>query len=94
MIDNIYFISMTTENALSVLQRIASIFSRHRINIEQMTVCETANRGVSHFSLVLHSCDKKIYKVISQLDKVIEVIDIKIANKIAIDVTKNRLKAA
>ncbi|WP_119329271.1 acetolactate synthase small subunit [Cysteiniphilum halobium] len=84
MQQRIYFISMTTENALSVLQRISSIFSRHRINIEQMNVFETANKGVSHFSLVLHSHDEKIQKVVRQLAKVIEVIDIQISNSITI----------
>ncbi|WP_119344077.1 acetolactate synthase small subunit [Facilibium subflavum] len=85
MNDRIYFISMTTENTLCVLQRIASIFSRHRINIEQMNVCETANKGISHFNLVLHSHEEKIHKVIKQLAKVIEVIDIQIANQIPIN---------
>ena len=100
MQQKIYFISMTTENALCVLQRIASIFSRHRINIEQMNVFETANKGVSHFNLVLHSNDEKINKVIRQLAKVIEVIDIQITNSMPISseeapsVTKHKLKVA
>ncbi|WP_440615856.1 acetolactate synthase small subunit [Cysteiniphilum sp. 6C5] len=98
MQQKIYFISMTTENALSVLQRISSIFSRHRINIEQMNVFETANKGVSHFSLVLHSNDEKIQKVTRQLAKVIEVIDIQISNSMPITTeetaSKESLKVA
>ncbi|MBK2125913.1 acetolactate synthase small subunit [Fangia hongkongensis] len=93
MKETIYFISMTTENALCVLQRIASVFSRHRINIEQMNVFETANKGVSHFSLVLHSNEEKIQKVVKQLDKVIEVMDITISNRIQMsDVAKETEK--
>ncbi|TNF69864.1 MAG: acetolactate synthase small subunit [Gammaproteobacteria bacterium] len=97
--DQIYFISMTTENALCVLQRIASVFSRHRINIEQLNVCETVNHGISHFNLVLHAYDEKIHKVIKQLAKVIEVIDIHIANQMPIvsqvqKVQKTTLKVA
>ena len=37
----IYFLSLTTKNTLQVLQRIATVFSRHRINIEQLNVFET-----------------------------------------------------
>ncbi len=78
----IYFLSMTTDNTLCVLQRIASVFSRHRINIEQMNIFETKREGVSHFSIVIHCDEVKIDKVMKQLRKIIEVIDIQISNKI------------
>ncbi|MDE4996591.1 acetolactate synthase small subunit, partial [Francisella tularensis subsp. holarctica] len=42
---------MNTENTLCVLQSISSVLSRNRINIEQLTVFETANKGISHFNL-------------------------------------------
>lgn len=82
--DYIYFISITTDNTLNVLFRVSSIFSRYRINIEQLTVTETINKGISHFSITLHSNDIQIQKVIKKLDKIIEVIEVKIANKILI----------
>ena len=84
MQENIYFISIMTENALSVLQRIASIFSRYRINIEQMSVFETANKGVSHFNIVLHTNDEKMQQIIKKLEKIIEVVNIKISNSMPI----------
>ncbi len=37
----IYAISVVTENTLRVLQRMAGIFARNRLNIEQLKVFET-----------------------------------------------------
>jgi acetolactate synthase-1/3 small subunit len=82
--ENIYIISITTENTLNVLQRISSIFSRHRVNIEQLNVTETINKGVSHFTVILHSHNEKMRKIVKQLNKIIEVIDIKISSQIPI----------
>jgi len=82
--ESIYFLSMTTDNTLCVLQRIASVFSRHRINIEQMNIFETKRKGVSHFSIVIHCEQDKIDKVMKQLRRIIEVIDIQISNQISL----------
>jgi acetolactate synthase I/III small subunit len=82
----IYFLSMTTDNTLCVLQRIASVFSRHRINIEQMSIFETKRKGISHFSIVIHCEQDKIDKVMKQLRRIIEVIDIQISNQLSLSI--------
>ncbi|GAB4226871.1 MAG: acetolactate synthase small subunit [Francisella sp.] len=82
MDQKIYFITMNTENTLCVLQRISSILSRNRINIEQLTVFETANKGISHFNLVVHSTQEKIEKIVKKLANIIEVIDVNITNSL------------
>ena len=85
MQQNIYFLSINTENALCVLQRIASIFSRYRINIEQMNVFETANKGISHFNIVLHSDEDKIQQIVKKLEKIVEVLNITISSSLPIE---------
>lgn len=72
----LYSISMTTENALRVLQRIASIFSRNRVNIEQLNVFETKTVGLSHFHVVIYSEPKAIDNLIKQLAKMIELREV------------------
>lgn len=89
MQENIYFITINTENTLCVLQRIASVLSRNRINIEQLTVFETANKGISHFNLVVHVTQDKIDKIVKKLANVIEVIDINITSTIPMTGTVN-----
>ncbi|MDE4998729.1 acetolactate synthase small subunit, partial [Francisella tularensis] len=63
-----------------VLLRISSVLSLNRINIEQLTLFETANIGISHFNLVVNSTQDKIEKIVRKLANVSEVIDISITN--------------
>jgi acetolactate synthase-1/3 small subunit len=80
----IYVISVITENTMRVLQRMAGIFARQRLNIEQLTVCETG-KGVSYFNIVIHSDDKSMARVINQLQRIVELMEVKINNKIPLD---------
>lgn len=82
---NIYVVSLFTANTLRVLQRIAGIFARHRLNIEQMNVFETSNKGTSHFNIVIHSDEKTIDRVIKQLERIIELLEVKITSQIPLD---------
>jgi acetolactate synthase-1/3 small subunit len=78
----IYFISAVSENTLRVLQRVAGIFARHRLNIEQLNVFETGNAGISHFSIVIHADPKTIARVMHQLQRIVELLEVKINNQI------------
>jgi acetolactate synthase-1/3 small subunit len=71
-----------TENTLRVLQRMAGIFARHRLNIEQLTVFETSNKGTSYFNIVIHSDDKTIERVVKQLQRIFEVLEVKINSNV------------
>ena len=77
-----YMISLTTENALRVLQRISTVFTRNRINIEQLNVFETQAQGISHFHIVIKVDDDLVKKIVKQLGKIIEVIEVGISNRI------------
>lgn len=78
----IYAISIVTENTLRVLQRMAGIFARYRLNIEQMNVSETGNRGTSYFTIIVHSDEKTTARVIKQLEKIFELVEVKVNSKI------------
>ncbi|HVV68241.1 MAG TPA: ACT domain-containing protein [Gammaproteobacteria bacterium] len=78
----IYAISVVTENTLRVLQRLAGIFARYRLNIEQMNVFETGNRGTSYFNIIVHSNAKTADRVIKQLEKIFELKEVKIVSQI------------
>ncbi len=75
-------ISVVTENTLRVLQRMAGIFARYRINIEQLTVFETSNKGTSYFNIVVHSDVQTTERLINQLRRIIELHDVKINSQI------------
>ncbi len=78
----IYALSVVTENTTRVLQRMAGIFARNRLNIEQLTVFETSNKGTSFFNIVIHSDAKTIGRVVEQLKKIVELMEIKINSQI------------
>jgi acetolactate synthase I/III small subunit len=78
----IYALSVVTENTTRVLQRMAGIFARNRLNIEQLTVFETSNKGTSFFNIVIHSDAQTIARVVEQLKKIVELMEIKINSQI------------
>lgn len=77
----IYVISALTENTLRVLQRMVGTFTRHRLNIEQLNVFETDNKGTSYFNIIIHSDDKTVDKLIKQLRRIIELMEVKVTSR-------------
>lgn len=77
----IYVISALTENTLRVLQRMVGTFTRHRLNIEQLNVFETDNKGTSYFNIIIHSDDKTVDKLIKQLQRIIELLEVKVTSR-------------
>ena len=68
-----YVLSVVTENTLRVLQRMAGLFARHRVNIEQLTVCGLGDSGFSAFSIVIYSVQPKVVLLVKQLERIVEV---------------------
>lgn len=79
---SIYVVSMITENKLSVLQRVTSIITRNRLNIINIHAYEIANTDMSYLSLTFKSEDKIKNRVVLQLQRIIELIEIKINSQI------------
>ena len=70
-----YTISVFTHNMVGLLNRITVVFTRRRINIESLTVCETERKGVSRFTIVLKSESREsVEKLVRQLRKIVEVL--------------------
>jgi len=78
--ESIYMISVVTGNTLRVLQRIVGIVARQRLHIEQLNVFETKRTGQSYFNIVIQSDAKRVQRVVTQLQRIIELIDVKISS--------------
>ncbi len=78
----LYVLNATTENSMRVLQRMSSIFSRHRLNIEGLNVNEVGCSGISHFTIMIYSTEEKIQRVLNQLNAIVELLEVKISNKL------------
>ena len=70
-----YTLSIFTSNTIGLLNRITIIFTRRRLNIESLTVCETERVGVSRFTIVLkHESRDAVEKLVRQIRKVVDVL--------------------
>lgn len=69
-----FIISVYTENHIGLLTRITVIFTRRKINIESLTVSESAIQGVFKFTIVIKETEAQIIKVVGQIEKQIDVL--------------------
>jgi acetolactate synthase-1/3 small subunit len=69
-----YTISAFSENSIGLLNRITIIFTRRHVNIESLTVSESAIKGVHKFTIVINSTPEKVEKVTKQIEKLVEVL--------------------
>ena len=70
-----YTLSVFTFNSIGLLNRITIIFTRRRMNIESLTVCETERKGVSRFTIVIkHESRNEVEKLVRQIRKIVDVL--------------------
>ena len=71
-----YIISAYSENHIGLLNRITIIFTRRKVNIESLTVSESAISGVFKFTIVINETADRVQKVVGQLEKVVDVLKV------------------
>lgn len=69
-----YTITAFSENHIGLLSRITIIFTRRNVNIETLTVSPSALKGVHKFTISVVETEEKVKKVVSQIDKLVEVL--------------------
>ena len=70
----LYTISIYTENNIGLLNRISAIFQRIRINIESLNISVSEIEGVSRFTILVNMTEVNVKKIIGQIEKQVEVI--------------------
>jgi acetolactate synthase small subunit len=75
-----YTISVNAVNGLSVLPRIALVFSRRRLKIGRLRMHESEVHGLAHLDIVLDCDQKTTLGVIQQLRRIVEVADISVSH--------------
>lgn len=63
-----------SENSIGLLNRITIIFTRRHLNIESLTVSESAIQGVYKFTIVIRCTMSQIEKVVKQITKIVDVL--------------------
>ena len=69
-----YNITVYTENQIGLLNRIAIIFSRRKINIESLNTSPSEIEGIHRFNIVIHETEEVVRKICSQIEKQVEVL--------------------
>ena len=70
-------LAITVYNESGVLTRISTVFSSRGFNIDSIAVGPTEVKGISRIILVLPADDQKIEQIMKQLNKLIQVIEVK-----------------
>jgi acetolactate synthase I/III small subunit len=69
-----YIITVYSENHIGLLTRITIVFTRRKINIDSLTVSESADPGVYKFTIVVKATPELIEKIVGQIEKQIDVL--------------------
>lgn len=71
-----YTITVYTENQIGLLNRIAIIFSRRKINIESLNTSPSEIDSVHRFTIVINETEEVVRKVCRQIEKQVEVLKV------------------
>src|SRR3984885_1301264 len=69
-----YTVSVYTENHIGLLNRIAIIFSRRKINIESLNTSPSEVPGIHRFTIVINETEEVVKKLVRQVEKQVEVL--------------------
>ena len=69
-----FTITVYTENQIGLLNRIAIIFSRRKININSLNVSPSEIDGIHRFTIVINETEEVVRKLARQIEKQVEVL--------------------
>ncbi len=74
MIKAEYTITVYTENQIGLLNRIAIIFSRRKINVDSLNTSPTEVESVHRFTIVINETEDVVRKLCTQIEKQVDVL--------------------
>ena len=69
-----YTITVYTENQIGLLNRIAIMFSRRKINIESLNTSPSEVEGIHRFTILIHEVEDVVKKLVRQIEKQVDVL--------------------
>jgi len=69
-----FTITVYTENHIGLLNRIAIMFSRRKINIESLNTSPSEVEGIHRFTIVINEVEEVVKKLVRQIEKQVEVL--------------------
>src|SRR3979409_1998070 len=71
-----FTITVYTENHIGLLNRIAIIFSRRKINIDSLNTSPSEVPGIHRFTIVINETEEVVKKLCRQIEKQVEVLKV------------------
>ena len=71
-----FTITVYTENHIGLLVRVATIFSRRKINIESLNTSPSEAEGIHRFTIVIEETEEVVRKLARQIEKQVEVLKV------------------
>jgi acetolactate synthase-1/3 small subunit len=69
-----FTVTVYTENQVGLLNRIAIIFSRRKINIESLNTSPSEVEGIHRFTIVINETEDLVKKLARQIEKQVDVL--------------------
>ena len=69
-----YTLSIFTENKIGLLQRLSTIFTKRKINLDSFNASESEVKDVYRFTIVIQTTEDQVKKVTKQIEKQIGVL--------------------
>jgi acetolactate synthase I/III small subunit len=69
-----YTITAYTENQIGLLNRIAIMFSKRKINIQSMNTSPSEVHGIHRFTIVINETEEVVKKLARQIEKQVDVL--------------------
>lgn len=71
-----FTITVYTENQVGLLNRIAIMFSRRKINIESLNTSPSEVEGIHRFTIVINEMEEVVRKLSRQIEKQVDVLKV------------------
>lgn len=71
-----FTITVYTENQIGLLNRIAIIFSRRKLNIDSINSSPSEVEGIHRFTIVISETEDMVKKIVRQIEKQVEVLKV------------------
>ena len=69
-----FIITVFSENKVGLLSQITTVFTHRNVNIESLTVSESAIEGVHKYTILVHNEEEKVANLVKQIEKKVDVL--------------------
>ncbi|MGN6417451.1 MAG: acetolactate synthase small subunit [Pseudobacter sp.] len=69
-----FTVTVYTENQIGLLNRIAIMFSRRKINVDSLNTSPSEVDGIHRFTIVINESEEVVSKLVRQIEKQVEVL--------------------